>query len=680
VVNPDRPANTTASTRWTVADRRPHGSAGDIDLGLEPAIEADGGMHTEFDRRKVSARWLSGTALTGLAGAFLIGAAAYAALNERSHVAVAPEFVPRDLADAGSDPLVNPQKGDRLVRPVDIVAARQTFTTPTIVRVGDKEIVRRRTFTRVATTLTMAPTSFAGEVPSFNPLKLLAGAPTRDQSSPGLDLERADADVTFVSTSLSKAEVAPQEPGLSIEEIQAQIREHLSNSLKTPDRKPLPIPPQLMLVRTSRAATGVSDALAYASIGPAKLPSVFSRINVRMIPENVTVLHKSAPVKGLRDGEEKLLVLMRKQGLRSALRNEGASAEHIDKIVRALSANRRTRAIREGQKIKLLFADITGASKPEIARVSVYTDEALEGAVALADNGEFRPVESVEAQVSSRSSSTPSRGGSLRLYNSFYQTALKHNVPREIIDDLVSIFANDVDFNRAVSGGDAFEVFFRKSEVNDGTPDILYASITSRGETRRYYRSPATSDGLTSFFDENGRSSQKFLIRKPVAAGEQRSGFGWRRHPILRYARMHTGVDWAARTGTQIVAAGNGVVIKARRESGYGNRIEIQHGNGYVTTYSHMVGFARGMREGVRVKQGQVIGYVGSTGLSTGAHLHYEVIVNGNYVDPLRIRLARTRQLNNRQLAAFKRERERIDTLISRAQVARVTTTASAQN
>ena len=165
-----------------------------------------------------------------------------------------------------------------------------------------------------------------------------------------------------------------------------------------------------------------------------------------------------------------------------------------------------------------------------------------------------------------------------------------------------------------------------------------------------------------------------------MAAGEQRSGFGWRRHPILRYARMHTGVDWAARTGTQIVAAGNGVIIKARRESGYGNRIEIQHGNGYITTYSHMVGFARGMREGVRVKQGQVIGYVGSTGLSTGAHLHYEVVVNGNYVDPLRIRLARTRQLNNRQLAAFKRERERIDNLISRAQVARVTTTASAQN
>ena len=135
---------------------------------------------------------------------------------------------------------------------------------------------------------------------------------------------------------------------------------------------------------------------------------------------------------------------------------------------------------------------------------------------------------------------------------------------------------------------------------------------------------------------------------------------------------MHTGVDWATRTGTPIVAAGNGTIIKAKRESGYGNRVEIQHANGYVTTYSHMVGFARGIRAGVRVRQGQVIGYVGSTGLSTGAHLHYEVIVNGNYVDPLRIRLARSRNLSRRQLIAFHRERDRIDTLLEKAPLARL--------
>jgi len=674
------PSQKASANRWSQEDRRlgmaGHSAGAAIDLGVEPAIEIDGGPHTEFERRAVSARWLGGTALTGLAGAFLIGAAVYAALNEPSHIARAPEYVPLNDAIAGSDPRVNPQKGDRLVRRVNIIAARQTFTTPTIVRLGAREIVRRRTFTRVSTTLTMVSTGYAASVPPFNPLKLLAGEPSRGVSQPDLDPNRTDADVSFVSRNIGSVTSGPNEPLLSIDEIQAQVREHVRNSLKNPDRKPLPIPPQMMLVRTSRTVPGVNSALTYASIGPAKLPSAFSRINVRMIPENVTVINKSPTATNQRDGEEKLIVLMARQNLRTALRKEGASAEDINGIVRALNANGRTRNIREGQKLKLLYSDIAGDNKPRIARVSVYTEETLDGAVALASDGAFRPVENVEAASSTRSTSASRGSGSLRLYNSFYQTALKHQVPRKVINDLVSMFANDVDFNRAVSGGDAFEVFFRKSEVKGGEPDILFASITYRGETRKYYRAPLGK----GYFDEEGRSRRKFLIRKPVAAGVQRSGFGWRRHPILRYARMHTGVDWAARTGTPIVTAGNGTVIKAKRESGYGNRVEIQHNNGYVTTYSHMVGFARGIRTGVRVRQGQVIGYVGSTGLSTGAHLHYEVIVNGNYVDPLRIRLARTRRLNNRQMAAFRRERDRVDLLIARAQVARATTTASANN
>ena len=210
-------------------------------------------------------------------------------------------------------------------------------------------------------------------------------------------------------------------------------------------------------------------------------------------------------------------------------------------------------------------------------------------------------------------------------------------------------------------------VFYEESEEADGRYELLYASITARGETYKYYRHHSTDDGVLDFYDEQGRSTRKFLIRKPIVAGEQRSGFGMRRHPIMGYTRMHTGVDWAAPRGTPIVSAGNGTVIKAARESGYGNRVEIQHANGYITTYNHMSGFARGMKEGLRVRQGQVIGFLGSTGLSTGPHLHYEVIVNGNFVDPMRIRLARTRELNGRQLTEFRRERERIDELMQRA-------------
>ena len=135
-------------------------------------------------------------------------------------------------------------------------------------------------------------------------------------------------------------------------------------------------------------------------------------------------------------------------------------------------------------------------------------------------------------------------------------------------------------------------------------------------------------------------------------------------HPILHFARMHTGVDWGAPIGTPIFAAGNGVVIKAGWDSGYGRRVEIQHANGYVTTYNHMSGFGRGVAEGAHVTQGQVVGYLGQSGLATGPHLHYEVIINGNFVDPMAIKLARTREFDGKMLAAFKRERDRIDQLM----------------
>ena len=240
-------------------------------------------------------------------------------------------------------------------------------------------------------------------------------------------------------------------------------------------------------------------------------------------------------------------------------------------------------------------------------------------------------------------------------------------MPKPIIDDLVRIFGNDLDFQRSVAGGDSLEAFYQDSEDNEGRSELLFASVTSRNETFKYYRFQTRDDGLLDYYDENGRSTRKFLIRKPITAGELRSGFGMRFHPILHYTRLHSGVDWANAVGTPILAAGNGTIIKAQHESGYGNRIEIQHANGYITTYSHMSAFARGMNEGARVRQGQTIGFLGQTGLATGPHLHYEVIVNGNFVDPMRVKLARTREFDGRLLGEFKRERERIDALITQA-------------
>ncbi|MDN3720905.1 M23 family metallopeptidase [Roseibium salinum] len=172
---------------------------------------------------------------------------------------------------------------------------------------------------------------------------------------------------------------------------------------------------------------------------------------------------------------------------------------------------------------------------------------------------------------------------------------------------------------------------------------------------------------MTDFYDESGQSAKKFLIRKPLNGGKFRSGFGMRRHPIHGYTKMHRGVDWAAPRGTPIMAAGSATVEKAGWSSGYGRRVELRHTNGYTTTYNHMTGFANGIHEGARVSQGQVIGYVGSTGLSTGPHLHYEVLVNGRYMDPMRIKLPKGRTLDGEMRATFEAERYRIDTLLDRA-------------
>ena len=255
----------------------------------------------------------------------------------------------------------------------------------------------------------------------------------------------------------------------------------------------------------------------------------------------------------------------------------------------------------------------------------------------------------------------------MRLYDSLYETALKQEIPRPVIDELVRIFANDVDFGRAVSGGDSFEAFYDDSEEGEGHNQLLYAAITARNETFRYYRFQTPDDGLIDYYDQDGRSTRKFLVRMPIVGGRFTSGFGIRFHPILGYSRPHTGVDWAAPIGTPIFAAGSGTIIQAGWDSGYGRRIEIQHANGYITTYNHMSGFARGATEGAHVRQGQVIGYLGQTGLATGPHLHYEILVNGHFVDPMRVKLARTREFDGRMLANFKRERDRIDGLVLKA-------------
>lgn len=248
---------------------------------------------------------------------------------------------------------------------------------------------------------------------------------------------------------------------------------------------------------------------------------------------------------------------------------------------------------------------------------------------------------------------------------SLYESALAGGATDGIISQMTEVFGYDVDFQRDVRPGDPFElVFGRRIDENGETViagELSYVSLTTRGQFREYYRFMAPGDRQPEWYDAQGRSARKFLMKTPINGARLSSGFGMRRHPIQGYNRMHRGTDFAARTGTPILAAGDGVIQRASWFGGYGNYVRIRHSSQYDTAYGHMSRFARGIRPGVRVRQGQVIGYVGSTGQSTGPHLHYEVFHRGRQINPMTLRVATGRNLEGEELAMFLQEKARID-------------------
>lgn len=226
--------------------------------------------------------------------------------------------------------------------------------------------------------------------------------------------------------------------------------------------------------------------------------------------------------------------------------------------------------------------------------------------------------------------------------SSLFLAAKRAGLSHNLTMDLANVFGYDIDFALDIRKGDSFEVIYEEKTVEGqrvGTGNILAARFTNRGKTYSAVRY-TSKDGTTSYYNADGTSMRKAFIRTPVDFARISSRFSnGRKHPILNKIRAHKGVDYAAPHGTPIKSAGDGKVLLAGRKGGYGNTVIIQHGQRYRTLYAHMQGFAKGVRNGSTVKQGQIIGYIGTTGLSTGPHLHYEFQVDGVHVDPLGLKL-----------------------------------------
>lgn len=640
-----------------------------VGRGVQAPLDLLGADATQIDRRAVNLRWLCASTLTGLTGAGLIAAALHVSLQGDVSFAAIPEKATLMARPQPSESGANiARKGDRLVRNLMIASAKQSFRAPVTVRLGDREIIKAKAFVRITTPLSMTTGVYAGELPRFDPMKFVSDEPL--ERAPDAAADAPGAEVTVVKRDLADAAVDANAPALTDDDVAAQVEEERRIAAEAGRRAAIPIAPQILLSRTLQQGAAGGDAENSA----AKDANPFKSIEVLVVPENVTKVAKvelkpnEAPLVDERD-----IALKRGETLEGILKATGlAGDEQIRGIVAALGGKARTGALAEGQQMRVQIAPGPRPGDPrQVTRVVLYGENGIEGIAALNDRSAFvsvapptedAPSAKPQPQADAGEDEDEDSGSGPRLYQSLYETAARHDLPRATVEDIVRVFSYDLDFQRRISSGDGLDVFYTyDDEAGADRPDLLYAALTLGGETRKVYRFQSPDDGTIDYLDEQGRSLKKFLLRKPIPDGIMRSGFGYRRHPVLGYAKLHTGVDWANPIGTPIAAAGNGVVIRAEMTSGYGNRVEIQHVNGYVTTYNHMSRFGRGVKEGVRVRQGQIIGYLGSTGLSTGPHLHYEVIINGHFVDPMKIRVPRGRELDGRLLAEFKRQREQVD-------------------
>jgi murein DD-endopeptidase MepM/ murein hydrolase activator NlpD len=637
-----------------------------IDLGHEPPLSVDGSEAAVIDRRRVSVQWFSGTILTGLCGAALIGGAVFASLDGEMTFAKVPERVESALRAIGGDKGAVARKSDRLPPPSESAASRQVIRVSTATRVGTREVMRVRPFVRIAGNLAMTTSDLSAKVPPFNAQRVLTDvanaspADGDDSQNPNAAAE-PDAEVSFVTRDL--ASVLPR----------AKIAANIA------------IDEVLMRVRDASNWRG-NSAVRYASNTPSDIKMAYASeggvdpyagFETRLIPENVTLLAKTQDqVTGGNPSGERVHVVKKGDTVQSILRDQGATPTDANAIAAQLGPRGRDGGLREGQKLRILMAPSGPGMPLQPVRVIVANETSIDAVAALSDLGRYVAVDvqsfntvTETAASSSDDDDDDDDGSGVRLYQSIYETALRNKVPQSVIEDMIRVYSYDVDFQKKVQPGDSFEVFFAGEDENapasSEKSEVLYAALTTGGETKKYYRFQTPDDSVVDYYDETGKSAKKFLVRKPVSNAIMRSGFGGRRHPILGYTKMHTGVDWATAYGTPIFASGNGTIEVAGWEGGYGKYIKIKHPNGYETAYGHMSAFAKGMEPGTRVRQGQVIGFVGSTGMSTGAHVHYEILVNGRFVDPMRVKLPRGRSLDGSLLTSFEAERDRLDAMMT---------------
>ncbi len=634
-----------------------------MNLGDTPPIMSGSGRRPP-DRRQVSFRWLSGTFLTGITSSLLMGGALYASLDGREKLTQpASVFVQSSDVGSNSKNTVVAEKGSRTVSVLATTASTTSILDiPTMTRVGDANVIRKRPFVLASAPLAIAPKTKL-TYPKFDPLTIFSASKNDEYVSGSSDLiygADVESEVTIREAAFPLDNAAyDQTVELSSAEVENIVRE---------------IAPSLTEGAINVSAIPYFDASRFTLVNQPGVLASYPGITITA--ENVSeVAAVDSSIPAEKSYHETVVSIRQEQPIQVALAAV-ADDEAANKIIsEALASQLGNSTIKSGYKLRVAIESTTKPQISRIRRVSVYFRGNHISSVARRDDGQYvyapapAPVPAIADREDPNAYSVVSRQQLPSVYNGIYRAALSQNLTNNLARQLVKIFAFDVDFQRRIFPSDSLEVFYSldpETRTLSDSSEILYTSVSLNGVTKKYFRFRTPDDGVIDYYDEYGKSAKKFLMRNPVPRSIVRSAFGMRKHPISKTYKMHTGVDLAAPLGTPILAAGNGVVVKSGWAGGYGKQTIIQHANGYRTSYNHQSKIAKNVVAGARVRQGQVIGAVGSTGNSTGNHLHYEVIVNNNKVNPMSMRLPKGRVLKGEILAAFESERNRIMALLEK--------------
>jgi murein DD-endopeptidase MepM/ murein hydrolase activator NlpD len=623
-------------------------------------------------RRLISSlKWFISTCIVGAAGLCIIAVAMYASTDMHGGGGIL-ESLTRASRDAfkgkGAGNLIEDrpartgEKTDKIKISTKGTTTKHIIQDSVVERRSSREFIQVKPYVRIVAMLSTAKPDSTDAIPPFNPFDLYAdkgpelGKPVEQASArSGPLLEHVSAKLIDMAGGFLPEEDGQELTDVEVERYVAEADAFYAESAAQ--------------MRPSILPGSEDEAEAPEANGPGAQTANAEKAK---LPPYTTVLEKLVEEEEAADESVVESAIARPNDtVSSVLKNAGVASWQSQAIQDALAAS--GLKLRAGQEIRMKLAAGSGEDgAKEPLKVSVFSGIKAEASVERALDGEYG-ITDEHVEVTSFKLEDDEDDGAERatLYTSIYSAALAQDLNPDIINKLLRILTYDVDYKQRVRPGDSFELFFDVKQDDAGgekAGELLYVAMTVGGITNKYYRF-RTPDGAVDFYNDRGSNSRKFLMQTPVKAGRFTSGFGFRRHPLLGIRKMHTGIDWAAPTGTPIMAAGDGTVELAERHGGNGNYIRIRHGNGYKTAYSHMSRFMPNIKKGMKVRQGQQIGFVGSTGMSTGPHLHYEVLVNNRFTNPLKVRVPRSRQLNGRMLAEFKKEESRIDELMRRAPV-----------